>query len=223
MIICQQKHPSDKLLTLVTFITRVYAPTWFKVKAHLSCKDGARHFHAIISQSRYLSPKYRNIINPVIHRNAYFAHPENILLAMITDHQPHIRELGLRRIMKARAAKPNIRTRRFKVPTNLNFNAGEYYEVIDCSELAITEPPVVNAMTDTELWQFIRMDETPTILFPKFPCHTQAVERLVKVVTEASKSICRPNSRDGFICARLASRHIMPTFESKCDFTHFIL
>ena len=211
--------PSDKLLTLVTFNIRVYAPTWFKVKAHSSCKDGARHFHAIISRSRYLSPKYRNIIDPVIHRNAYFAHPENILLAMITDHRPHIRELGLRRIMKARAAKPNIRTRTrtFKIPTNLNFNAGEYYEVIDWSELAITEPLVVNAMTDTELRQFIRMDETPAMLFPKFPSHTSCRE------TETSKNACGPNSRDGFIRARFASRHIMPTIESKRDFTHFVL
>ena len=165
----------------------------------------------------------KTIIDPVIHCNAYFAHPENILLAMITDHRPHVRELGLRRIMKARAAKPNIRTRRFKEPTNFNFNAGEYYEVIDWSELAIAEPPVVNAITDTELWQFIRMNETPTILFPKLPCHTQVVERLVKVVTEASKNACGQNSRDGFIRARLASRHIMPKLESKRNFTHFVL
>ena len=116
-----KSNPSDKLLTLVTFIIRVYASTWFKVKAHSSCKDGVRHFHAIISRSRYLSPKYRNIVDPVIHRNAYFAQPENILLAMISEHRPHIQILGLRRIMKARATKPNIRTRRFKVPTNLNF------------------------------------------------------------------------------------------------------
>ena len=142
---------------------------------------------------------------------------------MTTDHRPHIREFGLQRIMKARAAKPNIRTRRFKIPTNLSFNAGECYEVIDWSELAITEPPVVNAISDTELWQFIRMDETPTTLFPKFPCHTQAVERLVKVVTEASKNACGPNSQDGFIRDRLASRQIMPTLESKRDFTHFVL
>ena len=218
-----KSNPSDKLQTLVTFIIRLYASTCLKVKAHSSCKYGAGHFHAIISWSRYLSPKYRNIIDLVIHRNAYFAHPENILLAMITDHRLHIQELGLRRIMKARAAKPNIRTQRFKVPTNLNFNAGEHYEVIDWSELAITEPPVVNAMTDTELWQFIRMDETPTKFFPKFPYHTQAVERLIKGVTEASKNACRPNSRGGFIRARLASGYIIPTFELKRDFTHFVL
>ena len=96
-------------------------------------------------------------------------------MAIITDHRPHIRELGLRKIMKAKAAKPNIRTRRFKVPTNLNFNAGEYYEVIDWSELAITEPPVVNAMTDTELWQFIRMDSNYTFSKISMP-HTSCRE-----------------------------------------------
>ena len=34
-----KSNPSDKFLTLVTFIIRVYAPTWFKVKTHSSCKD----------------------------------------------------------------------------------------------------------------------------------------------------------------------------------------
>ena len=41
--------------------------------------------------------------------------------------------------------------------------------MIDWSELAVTEPSVVNAMTDTELWQFFRIDETPTMLFSKIP------------------------------------------------------
>src|SRR6218665_1943268 len=52
-----------------------------------SCKDGARHLHQMIVKSRYLSPKHKKIVDPVIHRNAYFAHPENLLLAMMTDHR----------------------------------------------------------------------------------------------------------------------------------------
>jgi hypothetical protein len=36
-------------------------------------------------------------------RNGYFGHPENLLLGMITDDRKHIRELGLRRILKARS------------------------------------------------------------------------------------------------------------------------
>jgi hypothetical protein len=87
----------------------------------------------MLVKSRYLSPKHKKIVDPVFHRNAYFAHPENLLLAMMTDHRPHIRELGLRRVMKARAAAedPSGQIRRFKVPAKLNFDAVEYFDMID--------------------------------------------------------------------------------------------
>jgi hypothetical protein len=180
------KKPSKNLKTLVTFIIRVYAPMWFGIKAQPSCKYGARHVHQILVKSRYLSPKLKKIVEPVIHRNAYFAHPENLLLAMMTDHRPHIRELGLRRVMKARAeAHPNGQIRRFKVPAKLNFNAVEYFDMIDWAVCPISEPPVIKARTDAELRDLITTEVTPTVIFPKFPCHTQAVERHVKLVSES--------------------------------------
>ena len=67
-------------------------------------------------------------------------------------------------------------------------------------------------MTDTELHQFIVMDVTSTIVFPEFFCHSQAVGRLMKMVTEASKAVYGPKSRDCFIRARTASRQLMPRF-----------
>src|SRR6218665_2995440 len=76
---------------------------------------------------------------------------ENLLLAMITDHRPHIRELGLRRVMKATAAHHIGQIRRFKVPAELNFNAVEYFDMIDWAVCSISEPPVLKAMTDAEL------------------------------------------------------------------------
>lgn len=54
--------------------------------------------------------------------------------------------------------------------------------------------------------------------FPEFPCHTQSVERCVKLTTEASGSVAGQKSRDGFICARQNSRKVMPKFNSKKDF-----
>ena len=51
----------------------------------------------------------------------------------------------------------------------------------------------------------------------------QAVGRLVKVDTKASKLVCGPKSRDRFIRARTASRHLIPRFEPKRDLTHFNL
>ena len=56
-------------------------------------------------------------------------------------------------------------------------------------------------MISSELQQFIVMDVTPTIVFPEFFCHSRAVGRLMKVVTEASKAVCGPKSRDRFIRA----------------------
>lgn len=177
----------------------------------------------MLVKSRYLSAKHKKIVDPVIHRNAYFAHPENLFQAMMTDHRPHIRELGLRRVMKARAADTSGQIRRFKVPAKLNFDAVEYFDMIDWAVCPISEPPVIKAMTDTELRELITTEVTPTVIFPKFPCHTQAVERHVKLVTEAAKAVCGQKSRDGFIRARVASRQLMPTFESKRDFSHFTL
>ena len=175
----------------------------------------------MLFKSRYFSPK--KIVDPVIHRNAYFAHPENLLLDMMTDHRQQIRELGLRRVMKARAAVPRGHIRRFKVHEQLNFDAVEYFNMIDWAVCPISEPPVIKAMTDAELRDFITTDVTPTVIFPKFPCHTQAVERHVKLVTEAAKAVCGQKSRDGFIRARVASRQQMPAFKSKRDFCHFTL
>jgi len=95
--------------------------------------------------------------------------------------------------------------------------------MIDWVVCPISEPPVIKAIQHAELRDLIAMEVTPSVIFPKFPCHTQAVERQVKLVTEAAKAVCGQKSRDGFIRARLASRQLMPTFESKRDFFHFTL
>uniref|UniRef100_A0A8D9FIZ4 Uncharacterized protein n=1 Tax=Cacopsylla melanoneura TaxID=428564 RepID=A0A8D9FIZ4_9HEMI len=55
----------------------------------------------------------------------------------------------------------------------------------------------------------------------KLPYHTQAVERGIKLVTEASVAVCGEVARDGFICTRQncqKSRQNVPTYESKKEF-----
>ena len=56
----------------------------------------------LISRSRYLSTDQKEIVDPVIQRNSFFTHTENILIIMITDDREHGPKLGLRRILKAR-------------------------------------------------------------------------------------------------------------------------
>ena len=69
---------------------------------------------------------------------------------MITDHRPHTRELGLRKMIKARAVKPSGKIRKFKVHTNLSFDAAKHFELINWTNLPIAEPPVLKTRTDTE-------------------------------------------------------------------------
>ena len=140
--------------------------------------DVVRHKSPVIVQrlsltlvkSRYLSPKHKKIADPVIHRNAYFAHPENLLLAMMTDHRPHIRELGLRRVMKARAADPVDKYGGSRFPQNWTY-AVEYFDMTDWAVCPISEPPIIKALTYAELRELITSNcQLPKIPLPHTGC-----------------------------------------------------
>lgn len=208
--------PSEQLTILSTYIVRVYVPMWFSIKSKPSCKDGARHLWRTIHLSRYLPAELKGIIDPVLQRNAFFGHPENILLAMITDERKHIRELGLRRILKARSHRV-AGIRKFKAP-QLKYDSVDYFDLIDWPNTRITEPPLIAGISDHDITELVKNGETTMVDFPRYPCHTQAVERCVKIVTQASAAVCGQISRDGFIKSRLESRRIMPTFNTKADY-----
>src|SRR6218665_131591 len=82
----------------------------------------------------------------------------------------------------------------FVIP-ELNFAASNYIDLIDWQNLSITEPPVFSTLSRTDLWEIIASDCVPVFQFPKFPCHTQSVERSVKLVTEASAAVVGQTSR----------------------------
>ena len=52
---------------------------------------------------------------------------------------------------------------------------------------------------------------------PNFPCYTQAVERAVKVVTEAAVNCFGHESRHGWILNVMNSQKMKPSFQSKQD------
>ena len=194
----------------------MYAPIWFSIKMNSSCKNGAKHLFRTIELSRYLSKELRNIIDPAIQRNGYYGHPENLLLAMISDERLDVREFGLRRILKARSEKQAVLCQ-FSVP-KLKFDAREYFELVDWQESVITEPPLTMDVMDDDIKLFVKSRGQSTIEFEKYPCHTQSVERTVKIATEASQAVCGQLNRDGFIRSRLEGRR-MPFFNTKAEYT----
>ena len=128
---------------------RVFSPMWFRIKTKSSCKDGSTQAWHQIHLSRYLSTKMRNIVDPVIKKKGYFGRPENILFAMISDDRKHIRELEVCLILKARTQQ-STEIRLFKVP-KLNFDAGDYVELVNWQNNCITEPPLTIHISEIEM------------------------------------------------------------------------
>lgn len=105
--------------------------------------------------------------------------------------------------------------RQFIIP-KLNFDATDYTEMIQWNECKVTEPPILRSISDEVLYLCILGNAEIDI--PEFACHTQGVERCVKIVTEAAASVFGTENRDGFIRSRLHSRAIMPKFEHKANY-----
>jgi hypothetical protein len=208
------KEPSDNLKIIVEFIMKVYSKMWFTIRNKPYCTEGARNLWMTIKLSRYLSSDLKKIVDPVIKRNGYFGHPENILLSMISDTRPRVRKLGLRRIMKSREAKSTT-IRRFEIP-DFNFDAEDYIDLIEWQRCELTEPPMTSRISDEDLQQMVIDGDVPQM--KRFPSHTQAVERCVKLVSEASSAVCGTDSRDGYIFSKLSSRNVMPSFNTKREY-----
>ena len=180
---------------------------------------GAKHLFTFIKMSRYLESKYLKIVNEVVKTNGYFAHSENILLAMLGDEEKQIRQEAVEKIKEIRARKKNNKNnegiRMFKVP-NINFFASNYTEMIKWNE-DITEPPCTLKMKDEDLLIFIDSQLKDHEIF-KFPCHTQVVERCIKVVSKTSLKVCNEDSREGYIHNVFDACQIMPKFDCKKQF-----
>lgn len=208
--------PTNNLKELATFIMKVYAPNWFEIKSKSSCKFGPIHIFNMVKRSLYLRDDLKSVVLNTIQRNAFFMHPENLLLAMLQDENQQIRELALRRVLKARKDTKGKKVREFQLP-ELKIDAENYYDLIEWAKEKITEPPVTMKYSDSEITTKISSGGK---LFDieKYPCHTQAVERCVKLVTEASASVCGPDARDGFIRTRIKSRQEIPSFDTKSQY-----
>ncbi|GBM35679.1 hypothetical protein AVEN_97879-1 [Araneus ventricosus] len=84
------ENPTVEHKILVSFILKSYIPVWFHIKKSKYFTNGPEHVFEVIESSRFLPENLLKVINPLIHRNAFFAHPENLPLNMIVDRSDHI-------------------------------------------------------------------------------------------------------------------------------------
>lgn len=146
------EKPSTNLVDIVTYILKVYVPSWFKIKMNHEIVNGPENLLYVIRASRYLKKEYRDEVDASIQRNAFFAHPENILLAMLHDNQKSIRQQAYKKILIARTAQHETQNsvRIFRVP-DINFNAKSYCNLINWSNIEVTEPPLTKLFPNSKI------------------------------------------------------------------------
>lgn len=220
---CSERSPSEILQAIVRYIMNVYAPMIFKLKQKSSIVHGALHLYDMIESSKCLAPRHLSIVHDSIARNAFFAHPESIILAMVDDEDENIRQNGWQKVLRARLTTlNNEKVRTFKVPT-INFECQSYTDMVDMDSALNTDPPILEEIevrennieflasrkiTDHDFGNFLR----------EIPSNTQAVERCVQLVAQSAKNVCGEEARDGMIVNTLASRNVMNKIDSKQDY-----
>lgn len=226
--------PSLKLIGLVHFIQNVYVPCFFWIKCYPNWTDGARNLFRILSFSRVLPKGVFNIVKERVVWNSYFAHPENVLMSMITDSDSAIRHEGYKLILNTRSNNcmrelvQNVRA--FKKPDRLDVHHPEdinqykysdvnhYSKMINLNDnsIEITEPPFTSQYTEKQLKYF--MDSKDQIIdVPRIPAHSQATELCVQVVKNVVQKYPGKETQDERVKTKIFARSLNPQFKSKSE------
>ena len=126
-------------------------------------------------------------------------------LGMFASNEDEVRLKAIQTILSARKeshSHSSTKVRQFVVP-EINIEANNFYDMIDFSD-EVYEPPLLTRFKNNEIEE---LDSRPLKLL--HPCHNQAVERHVKLVTEAARKVATFSRRDGLIRQRIRSQKIM--------------
>lgn len=213
--------PSVDIKILAEYIVEVYAPFWFLVKCHPHFYEGPRHFFKLIEMISHLRNDIKTIIQTVVQDNAYFAHKENVLVAMLVDSDKAIRQKAVNLIMSSRQLQLNsIRT--FEKP-HINFDASDYTEMVDMNDEDGIEPPITKNLS---IDQIVECTKTPqNIVFNMLygiPCHTQSVERAIRLLSERAQNVFTEENRNRSIYNKIECTKILPKTNTKADYIEFV-
>lgn len=210
-------RPSVKFRKMVTFIMKVYIPIWLHIKYRPFCTSGSIHFYQIVENCRSsdVSEDVFNVVCETLNNNPFFAHSENVLLAMLVDEDKLIRNSAIETIMLCRE-KVSPAVRKFNVPHMTFEECTNYTELVDWTNLnGIWEPPFTKNLSSDELNVYKNSDEIMKV--PEFPCHSQRTEQCVQAMSDAVKKVAGTKQQIDFIKTKMASRQKYSKFDSKCD------
>ena len=103
---------------------------------------------------------------------------------------------------------------KFTIP-KLNFEESDYYELVNWLDFPRLEPQITCKLKENNLDEAITSGNMPDL--EKYHCHTQAIERHIQVLIDASKAVCGKEFRDGYTRAKFESRKKMLKYTKKVN------
>ena len=150
-------------------------------------------------------------------RSAWYARSEAVLQAMLSSQCSKLRAEAIEIILKIRGTPfddDQLGDCSFiqRKSVQLNVDAIKLSDLLDLNS-EVLEPPLTTFLTSKDL----KSSKDTPMQVPKWPSHTQSVERCVKMVTEAAGHVYSHEKREGYIKAQLASRQLLERNNSKKD------
>ena len=216
------EKPSQGLKIVVKYIVQVYSVMWFLIKRQSKFTSGPTHLLNLLSLVKTQSLEIQGVVKPSIQRNASLAHPSIMLCSMLESTDVTIRCKAVQIIQRVRKNLPKVSkmkilkgVRKFSIPP-LNWNASDWTEIIDWDTVKVYEPSILVKLESEQL----ENAKLEPVAFPKFPLHSQSVERSVKLVTEAATKVVGEAKRHQHILSVVGARKMGKSCDTKKDFVY---
>ena len=197
--------PSQAQRRMTSFIIFIYVPSFLEIRQRNLLLEGPRHLLNIITRLRtYCTLEEVELLTPYLQCNGYFGQHEVVLASLLASWDRDGRELAFNFIKQLRKKEQRYKkktVRKVRSP-QLNLEAIKLSELVDLRE-ATTCPPILFQHSDQELEQFLEEPYSE----PGLPCTTTAVERGVKLTTEAATVASDAWQQDQFTWNRLEARN----------------
>ena len=170
---------------------------WLGIEEKPDIQHAPFHVLRQVQLLRLLPTASQEIVAPYV--KSWHAHSESLLIAMLCSDDPGLPEFAVEKLLKVRNGSNcgDVSVRVF-VPRPLNLNADSLRFLVDWEKITITESILTSHLSLDEISNLV---EKKLECF-RFPAHTQAVERLIREISEACHSVAGYRRRDGFIRAR---------------------
>ena len=102
MLYMTYQTPPFPLARLASFVIIHYAPQWFAYRKRWRATDAPKVFFEGLLRTKQLLPEERTKVMNVLQRNAFWSHPENLILSLLADDNAAVRSDGVDRVLRLR-------------------------------------------------------------------------------------------------------------------------